>query len=183
MVDDHVGDHLERGVARPLVDHAARLDHPARGHEVALDAPDDHVPADAEHPDRQEDPGRPAEHGAEDARDPAVPDPAVEDTRKDRGAESEQEPASGLEEGQPVAPTHEEHPLAACEQRGIPRGRVLGAGGLASWGSSRRSLTSRLRAHLDSRPTRHRGPPTRPSISRAGGPAVSTSDTKRRIGE
>ena len=60
VADQHVGDHRERGVARPLVDHAARLDHAARRDEVALPPPLEVVPADPGEPDQEEDAEAPA---------------------------------------------------------------------------------------------------------------------------
>src|SRR5262245_59652568 len=49
VADVHVRDRLKRRVVRVLVDHAARLDHPARRDEVALDPPDEEVPDEADH--------------------------------------------------------------------------------------------------------------------------------------
>jgi len=126
--DDHVGDHRERRVTRVLVDHASGLDHPTRRHDVPLDAPHEIEPADAEDPDRQEDPEAPVEQRREEARHAVVVELLAEDEEHDAAAEREDEPPPRLEERQPVTLADEHHPLARGEQGGEASGRILGCG-------------------------------------------------------
>ena len=110
-----------------LLNHAARLDHPACRDEVALPPPLEVEPADPREAAQEEDPEAPPEDRAQEPERPVVRHLSVHEGDEGARPDNEQEPARGLDEREPVPPPDEEHPLAGGEER-REAGRVVRGG-------------------------------------------------------